>query len=156
VLHVKPYPYYVSDATIADVLASLHRLSAAPGRAGDHGQHLCQAIRTGTLTLATHPFWCAPLPFHDMPDELRQEFGTATLTICKGDLNYRRLLDDRSWPPTTSFATLAAHFPSPVATLRTLKSDVIAGLDQHTVDSLDATSSAWRTDGIRAVVQVRL
>ncbi|TQS16079.1 ARMT1-like domain-containing protein, partial [Microbispora hainanensis] len=37
VLHVKPYPYFVSDATPADVLACLRRLAAAPGRAGEAG-----------------------------------------------------------------------------------------------------------------------
>ncbi|MEU8386241.1 ARMT1-like domain-containing protein, partial [Streptosporangium sp. NPDC048865] len=35
VLHVKPLPYYVSDATPADVLACLRRMSAAGGEAGE-------------------------------------------------------------------------------------------------------------------------
>ncbi|MGW4569251.1 ARMT1-like domain-containing protein, partial [Streptomyces sp. NPDC004561] len=34
VLHVKPYPYYVSDATTADVVDALQRLCRAPGAAG--------------------------------------------------------------------------------------------------------------------------
>ena len=50
----------------------------------------------------------------------------------KGDLNYRRLVGDRLWPPTTPFADVTAYFPGPVAALRTLKSDVIVGLDART------------------------
>ncbi|MEQ7124991.1 damage-control phosphatase ARMT1 family protein [Actinopolymorpha sp. B11F2] len=155
VLHVKPYPYYVSDATTADTLACLRRLSAAHGQASVRGQRLAEAIRTGRLTLATHPFWCAPLTFHAMPGDLRANFADASLTIVKGDLNYRRLVDDRVWAPTTPFGELAAYFPSAVAALRILKSDVVAGLPAPAVETLDATSDDWRTSGSYALIQVR-
>ena len=79
----------------------------------------------------------------------------ATLTILKGDLNYRRLIGDRTWPPTTPFTDLTAYFPTPVAALRTLKSDVAIGLTPPTVAQLDATATAWRTTGEHALIQVR-
>jgi len=50
-----------------------------------------------------------------MPADLRTELADAAVTILKGDLNYRRLVGDRHWPPTTPFAAVADHFPSPVA-----------------------------------------
>jgi Damage-control phosphatase ARMT1-like domain len=155
VLHVKPSPYYVSDATTADVLATLDRLCSAPvPEAQLTGRRLWQAMTGGTLTVRTHQFFCAPLPFHDLPPDLRAELSGATLTILKGDLNYRRLVGDQLWDPTTPFADRAAHFPSPVAALRTLKSDVIVGLDQPTTTSLDATATPWRTNGNHALVQL--
>ncbi|MFJ9442507.1 hypothetical protein ACIRRH_11620 [Kitasatospora sp. NPDC101235] len=43
---------------------------------------------------------------------------------------------------------------SAVAALRTLKSDVIVGLDAAAVARLDGTGTPWRTDGRHAVVQV--
>ncbi|WP_405360831.1 damage-control phosphatase ARMT1 family protein [Kitasatospora sp. NBC_00085] len=148
-LYVKPHPYFVSDATMADVLASVSHL-----RDGAVGERLRRAMHDGTLTVRTHPFFCAPLPFHDLPAELRAEFAGAALTVFKGDLNYRRLVGDRHWPPTTSFAEAVRHFPSPVATLRTLKSEVIVGLDAATAERLNGTGTAWRTNGRHAVVQV--
>ncbi|MFF3109175.1 damage-control phosphatase ARMT1 family protein [Kitasatospora sp. NPDC057904] len=155
VLHVKPQPYFVSDATPADVLAALQRLCAAPEPAASAvGERLWEAMAGGTLAVRTHPFSCAPLPYADMPEDLRAEFAGAALTILKGDLNYRRLVGDRRWPPTTRFAETAGYFPSPVAALRTLKSDVIVGLDAPTVARLDGTGTAWRTSGRHAVVQV--
>ncbi|MEU8513933.1 damage-control phosphatase ARMT1 family protein [Kitasatospora sp. NPDC048722] len=155
VLHVKPQPYFVSDATMADVLAALQRLCAAPEPAAAAvGERLWAAMAGGTLVVRAHPFSCAPLPYADMPDDLRAEFAGAALTILKGDLNYRRLVGDRCWPPTTGFAGTAGYFPSPVAALRTLKSDVIVGLDAPTVARLDGTGTAWRTSGRHAVVQV--
>ncbi|QMU79585.1 protein-glutamate O-methyltransferase family protein [Streptacidiphilus sp. PB12-B1b] len=155
VLYVKPFPSYVSDATTADVLATVERLHAAPGReAARIGGRLREAMSRGTLAVRTHPFLCAPLPFRDMPADLRADLSGATMTILKGDLNYRRLVEDRLWGATTSFAGRVAYFPSPVAALRTLKSDVIVGLDGQVVAGLDATGEPWRTSGTYGLIQV--
>ncbi|MFJ3336492.1 damage-control phosphatase ARMT1 family protein [Streptomyces sp. NPDC086766] len=156
VVHVKPYPYYVSDATTADVVDAVRRLLAAPGAAAGYGRCLWSAMADGRLTVRAHPFSCAPLPYADMPGDLRGEFAAAALTVLKGDLNYRRLVGDRLWPPTTPFADLATPFPGPVAALRTLKSDVICGLDADTETALDAAEGGrWRVGGTHALIQVR-
>ena len=156
VLHLKPHPYYVSDATTADVLDALRRLTAAPGAAAAYGRRLWSAMTDGRLTLRAHPFSGGPLPYAEMPDDLRAEFAAATLTVVKGDLNYRRLVGDRRWPPTTPFAGLTAYFPGPVAALRTLKSEVICGLDAGTEAALNsAEGERWRTAGTHALIQVR-
>ncbi|MFJ9902293.1 damage-control phosphatase ARMT1 family protein [Streptomyces sp. NPDC101152] len=156
VLHVKPYPYYVSDATTVDVLDALRRLTGAPGAAASYGRILWAAMTDGRLTLRAHPFAAAPLPFADLPDDLRDDLATTTLTIVKGDLNYRRLVGDRRWPPTTPFADVTTRFPTPVAALRTLKSDVITGLDAGTEAALVAAEGRrWRTGGTHALIQVR-
>ena len=149
-LHVKPFPYYVSDATTADVVACLRRLAATRGSAAEIAHRLHTAMAEGSMSLYTHDFYCAPWSYHRMPAELAAQFEQASLTILKGDLNYRRLVGDRDWPPTTPFADVAAYFPGPLAALRTLKSDVITGLDQATVAELDTTGQPWRTDGATA------
>ncbi|MEU6574234.1 damage-control phosphatase ARMT1 family protein [Streptomyces sp. NPDC046805] len=156
VLHVKPTPYYVSDATTADVVDALRRLTSAPGAAAAYGRRLWSAMADGRLTVRAHPFSCAPLPYADMPDDLRAEFAAAALTVVKGDLNYRRLVGDRLWPATTSFQEATAYWPGPVASLRTLKSDVITGLDAGTEAALVAAEGQrWRTAGTHALIQVK-
>ncbi|MFK4145290.1 damage-control phosphatase ARMT1 family protein [Streptomyces sp. NPDC004065] len=155
ILHVKPYPYYVSDATTADVVDAVRRLVRAPGAAAGYGHRLWSALGDGRLTIRAHPFSCAPLPYAEMPGDLREEFAAATLTVLKGDLNYRRLVGDRLWPPTTPFRDVTAYFPGPVAALRTLKSDVVTGLDPSTEAALDAAEDGrWRTSGTHALIQV--
>ncbi|MEV5934158.1 damage-control phosphatase ARMT1 family protein [Streptomyces sp. NPDC052079] len=155
-LHIKPYPYYVSDATTADVLDAVRRLTGAGGAAAEYGRGLWDALADGRITLRAHPFSCAPLPYEEMPDDLRADFAAATLTVFKGDLNYRRLVGDRHWPPTTPFADVTAYFPGPVAALRTLKSDVITGLSAETEAALTAAEGRrWRTSGTHALIQVR-
>ncbi|WP_217184665.1 damage-control phosphatase ARMT1 family protein [Streptomyces sp. AC495_CC817] len=151
-LHLKPYPYFVSDATTADTLDAVRHLIAAKA---DAGQRLHAALREGRLVLRTHPFSCAPLPYADMPADLRADFASADLTVMKGDLNYRRLVGDRLWPATTPFAEVTSYFPAPVAALRTLKSDVITGLTPETETTLTTTEGHhWRTSGTRAVIQL--
>lgn len=151
VLHVKPYPYYVSDALLTDVIAALRRL----GESHPAGDRLARAMRDGRLEVRAHPFSCAPWPYHDMPPDLADDFASATVTVMKGDLNYRRLVGDRLWEPTTSFDEVTAYFPGPVAALRTMKCDVAVGIPADVVTRLDATGEPWRSNGSHAVIQVR-
>src|SRR5260370_20185818 len=81
ILHIKPYPYYVSDATNADVLAVLARIKAAGASAGEVGQRLWSSMTDGRLEVRTHPFWCAPLSFHLLPRDLAHELAAAQLVI---------------------------------------------------------------------------
>lgn len=150
-LHLKPYPIFVSDATTADLLAVLARVSTS-----DLGRRLWSALNDGRLSVETHPFHCAPLSYHEMPADLATRFAAARLTILKGDLNYRRLVGDLHWPATASFQELTAYFPGPLVALRTIKSDVVVGLPPPTLATLEATTPGWRTTGTHALIQLTL
>ena len=152
VVHVKAYPYFTSDATMADVLASVRRLRSGP--AAEAGHRLWHALRSGGLVVSAHPFSVAPRSYHDMPADLAADFAAATVTIMKGDLNYRRLVGDRTWPADTPFEEVTNYFPGPVVALRTLKSDVVVGVPRDVLTTLDETGEPWRTSGAHALVQV--
>lgn len=151
-LHVKPRPYYVSDAVTADVIGCLRRLCSASGEAAGVSRRLWTGLGDGRLVLRTNEFYCAPWSYHRMPADLAEEFGSTSLTLFKGDLNYRRLAGDRAWPPSTPFADAVSYFPGPVAALRTLKSDVVTGIAVADLATLDPS---WRTDGSHGLVQFR-
>ena len=154
VLHVKPMPTFVSDVTVPDVVAALAAL-AGRGEAGRAvTRRLLAASRSGALDIRTHWFWTAPFSFHHLPPDLVAQVRAATLVLLKGDLNYRRLVGDLWWPPTADFATATAYLRAPVAVLRTLKSDVVAGLPADAVDRLDRNEPGWRTSGSHAVIQL--
>ena len=155
VLHVKPAPYYVSDATLTDVADCLRALLATKGEGRAVGERLRAAAEAGRLRVQTDDFWCSPFDFTNMPVTLRSELAAAAVVMFKGDLNYRRLVGDRWWEPTASFAEVTGYFPGRVAALRALKSDVVVGLDSSTVATLDAEGGVWRTSGERGLVQVR-
>ncbi|MFI5495262.1 damage-control phosphatase ARMT1 family protein [Actinoplanes sp. NPDC051859] len=151
-VHLKPSPYYVSDATTTDLTACLRRLASTPGAAADIAARLWTAMRQGRLDVRTHWFYSAPYSFHRAPTDLTKMLGMASLVLLKGDLNYRRLVGDCMWPATTPFPAAAGYFPAPVAALRTLKSEVVVGLSSETVRTLDA-DDAWRTSGTCGTVQ---
>ena len=111
---------------------------------------MSSASGRGRFTVATDPFWGGPSTFHALPPGL---LAGLDLTIAKGDLNYRRLVGDCHWPATTPFADLAGHFPTAVGALRTLKSDVAAGVDPGVVARLDASGEPWRISGAYGLVQ---
>jgi len=152
-VYLKPRPYYVSDAMTQDAVAALRRLAAAPDAAGEAGRRLWRYCSEGRLVFSAPDFFCAPLSFHSLPQRIVDSIGAAALTFVKGDLNYRRLVGDRLWPPTTPFAELTAYLPGPVAALRTCKSDVAVGLTEEKVAALDAESADWRFTGKHAVLQ---
>jgi len=76
--------------------------------------------------------------------------------IVKGDANYRRLLGDARWPHTTPFAHAIRYFPSPLVVLRTLKAEIIVGLQPGQAEQLQAEDPAWLVNGKRGIIQARL
>lgn len=156
VLHLKPQPYFVSDATLHDLLTILAHLSAHTGAVADMAARLRAALTDGRIEIQAHAFWCSPLTFHDIPDDLAGGLKESNLAIIKGDLNYRRLVGDRQWAPTSSFSGLVEHFPAPLVALRTLKSDLAVGIPDDRLSRLEAHEPGWRTEGTHAVVQARL
>jgi hypothetical protein len=155
-LHLKPHPYFVSDATGLDVNATLNTLDADPHQeVRDLARRLRDAIRLGWLRLRTHGAYVHPTEYRTLPSDLAAEFAAAKLVILKGDLNYRRLVGDREWDPATPFAEAAGYFPGPVAALRTAKSDLAVGVEPARLAQLDADAPDWKLTGTRAVIQVK-
>ncbi|HWC21791.1 MAG TPA: ARMT1-like domain-containing protein [Flexivirga sp.] len=152
-LYVKPSPYFVSDAMPSDVIAALDRLIGFGGPATEAGRRLWDAVQVGRVALHCQPDFCAPLHLWELPADLVRRLATASMVITKGDLNYRRLVGDNWWSPTRPFREAVDWLSAPVVALRTLKSDVIVGLDPAVVESLDQESDGWRSAGTRAVIQ---
>jgi uncharacterized protein with ATP-grasp and redox domains len=154
VFHLKPQPFFVSDATIQDVNTALNTLgSSALPLLNQLAQRLVQAKEAGRLVLTDYAFWATGSFFHDMPTDLKETLGQAALVISKGDANYRRLVGDCHWDPTTPFAKATGYFPSPVVALRTLKAELIVGLRPGEAKRLQAQGPAWLTSGKHGVVQ---
>lgn len=156
ILHLKPQPTFVSDATIQDVFESIDALgqSTAPSLR-QLASRLAQAVAHGQLVLSDHPFWITGFFFHDLPKDLRALLSQAFLVITKGDANYRRLIGDCHWNPTAAFESAAAHFPAAIVAVRTLKSEPLVGLRKGVAERLRAQDPAWNVKGRFGVIQFR-
>ncbi len=153
-LHVKSHPTFVSDVMAKDIPIALETLASDREPAvSEFANRIRQYLESDRLQVREHLFWNAPLFFWQMPDSLRQELDRADFAIVKGDANYRRLIGDCHWDKTSSFDKIASYFHPAFAVLRTLKSELIVGLQPQQIDRADLEDSQWLTNGSWGIIQ---
>ncbi|WP_280266964.1 ARMT1-like domain-containing protein [Nocardia wallacei] len=146
-VYLKQRPFFISDATANDFETTVSALINA-----DHElSMLRRCVEEGRLRIVTHWFFQSPLHYCQMPPDLAEGIGSNDVTIVKGDLNYRRLLADRVTPATYPLEQLLPDLKTDLLILRTMKSDICAGLPRESVSELDATERDWRFSGRYAV-----
>lgn len=148
----------MSDVTLPDLEWTLAAMEAAGGALASlsaacralfaSGRWRMAAVPLARIAHAQDPVWTLPSDY----DGLAVPAVHSSLVIFKGDLNYRKLLGDRAWPPTTPLAAAAAALPAAWVALRTLKSPVAAGLPAAAVERA-AVDPQWMTSGDYAVIQ---
>jgi hypothetical protein len=147
-IYLKEHPYFVSDATLNDFETT--RVLLAENRCEE--LDLTEHLRLGKLRPKTHWFFHSPLHYSDCPDDLREELNSFDVLIFKGDLHYRRLVSDRVTPADTSLRDLIPRFRPHLVLLRTLKSDICAGLPAATVASMRDSDPSWKYSGRYGVI----
>jgi len=156
VLHLKPQPFFVSDAMPKDVEAGLGALEKGGDAAQALGERVRAYIDDQRLQLRTHWHYATSLFYFQLPTDLHAELASMDLVILKGDVNYRRLVGDVHWPPTTPFEKATAYFPAPLVALRTMKAELIVGLDEGQPEGLSKQDPEWMVNGRRGLIQSRL
>lgn len=164
VFHLKPCPFFVSDATIDD----FSKLVSALTKNGKNAE-LLDFISKKKIEVWTSDFWVEPYYFDKMPDDLKNHFDKSNLVIIKGDLNYRRLVGDfNNYTDETKssikFETLEercffknkSNKNIPLVAPRVLKSDVFVGIDTVFEAIGRNSDSQFKTDGKWGVVQTTL
>ena len=155
IFHLKDRPFFVSDAMMDDVQTTLAGLqSAASQTAQAAALDLAELIAARRILLTDHPFWTSCLMYHQFPQDLWEHLSSSDLVILKGDVNYRRILDDLHWPHDTRMEEAARYFPASFLTLRTLKAEIMVGLQPGQAEKLQAEDPAWRINGKRGLIQL--
>lgn len=151
--HLKPQPFFVSDAMPADLLSGLDALAAAGETTRRLAYRIDGHIVAGELIAQTHWFYASSLFYFQLPDDLFAALADMDLVILKGDANYRRLLGDAHWSFTTPFAETVSYFPTSLVVLRTMKSELIVGLRPDDAVRLNAEDPTWLVNGRRGIIQ---
>ncbi len=155
-LHLKPQPFFVSDAMPRDVEMGVSALAQGGELAQALGRRIRRHLDSGRLQLHSHWFYATSLFYFQLPADLYGTLAAADLVLLKGDVNYRRLLGDAHWPPTTPFEQAAAYFPTSCAALRTFKAELVVGLRPGEAERLYAQDRDWMVNGRRGVVQAKV
>lgn len=157
VLHTKGHPTFVSDATNMDCLETIEWMATSP--TSDHpataalGEALREDLQLGRIVLRSDLFWCQPLAFWDMPDDIAKLLSDSKLAIVKGDANYRRLLGDRYWPLETPATALFSYMPCPTLALRSLKAELGCGISAEQQQRAQEKDTKWMVSGKWGVLQ---
>ncbi|CDO57506.1 hypothetical protein DV495_001365 [Geotrichum candidum] len=177
IVHPKNYPWFVSDVLPIDVLTLFSHLSNKNFFTdAEHrddldafADRLVKYHADGKLLIRTSPFWTT---YHSF-DEIRsdgagkavwEDLKDSDLVVFKGDLNHRKLIRDLEWPRTTPFKTAIGALATSgikVLTLRTIKADVVVGLEEGVEAELEKkwvemgneNKLGWAYSGKWAVIQ---
>ncbi|CAE6525393.1 unnamed protein product [Rhizoctonia solani] len=169
--HGKRFAWFVSDVTRKDwdwllnscVYGNLFPTASEEEMASlrEMGKRWKQYEKEGKWVYEQHAFWCTGFTFWDLHSEAPDLFlhlSKSDLVIFKGDLNHRKLTYDCHAPASTPFdeaiGPMASAAGAPrVCSLRTIKSDVVVGLESNAMaDKLDKEEPGWKISGKYAVV----
>lgn len=155
--HLKEYPWFVSDTTLADV-KHLIDFCNSDSKLASLGQQFKSKLESGEWTLKSDPFWTTGNAFWDLPSlapALFAELKNYDLALFKGDLNYRKIVYDASWPVTTLFKDAIGPLDGQfnMALLRTVKSETCVGLSQDTKTRVQTEDVDWMVNGLWGIIQ---
>lgn len=158
---VKTIPWFISDVLPTDFRYTLSELKASEDPIlSDAGSRWDEMLTKGQFELVEpgDHFFTSPYEYYKMEKiapELYRSMADAHLAIFKGDLNYRKLLGDINWDPTTEFRVSLNNFePTNLCSLRTVKADLISGLTHGQLEDLyDKEGPDWMANGKFGVIQ---
>uniref|UniRef100_A0A0X3PW97 Sugar phosphate phosphatase n=4 Tax=Schistocephalus solidus TaxID=70667 RepID=A0A0X3PW97_SCHSO len=181
VFYPKALPWFVSDVTPKDLDWFLVEGLPSIANAGEVEPKVFESIsgwaekwrrrfENGSFSTISHPFWTLPLGYNHLrstaPELFRSLTQEASVTIFKGDLHYRKLLEDRSWAASSEDPkfVFGRCFPSAfdccrgssplILVLRVAKSDVAVGVSEHRHSKLVKEDPDWWTKGKYGFAQI--
>ncbi|XP_001381235.1 damage-control phosphatase ARMT1-like isoform X1 [Monodelphis domestica] len=156
--HGKCIPWFVSDTNIKDVNWLITQLKAAESTyLSTCGLIWEDYLKKKTWVYHDHMFWTLPFEYCAMPHvapDLYADLQKSNLILFKGDLNYRKLLGDRKWGLTIPFhEALNGFHPAPLCSIRTVKTQVQAGLAPGQGEQVADSNPEWMTSGNYGILQ---
>nr|XP_047131780.1 damage-control phosphatase ARMT1-like isoform X1 [Hydra vulgaris] len=156
--HVKCIPWFVSDTTAKDFFWTIEQcVNSTDKNVSNLGKKWVGYLDDNLLVIIEEKFWTSAYDYSMLEQEapsLYSKLSKSKLIMFKGDLNYRKLVGDLNWPYTTDIKEASSgFFPAPWCTLRTLKADIVVGLDPGVSEELDRSVDTWMNSGDYGVVQ---
>lgn len=157
--HPKSIPWFISDVNPKDFHWTLKTLSDQTNvNLSGLGKRCTDYLASGQFQLMEpHYFWTTGYTFNRMNEicpDLYNILAVTQLIIFKGDLNYRKLIGEVNWEPSTDFTTALQGFkPNNLCALRTIKADLVAGLVKGKSEELSLSNERWMETGEYGLIQ---
>lgn len=158
IFYVKSFPWFITDAIIYDFHWIINKISSSKdvtlAALGQKWQQYCESRQ---WIPRTEYFFTMPYCYdqmHVVDEKLFREMKKTKLLIFKSDLNYRKLLLDINWPPTTSFEKASNGFrPSAICAIRSIHSELLCGLQESDYKELFLHHREGLLNGEYGVIQ---
>lgn len=160
--HVKGIPWFISDVMTADFHWILKHLKNNTNNIDEASlstlsDRWIKYVESGRWVLIENQFWTLPVDYSYMQKlapALYEQLGEAKLVIFKGDMNYRKLFGEKNWDPTTPIEVALQGFrPATLCSLRTIKADIVCGLDKGVAERAEALNEKWMETGDYGLIQ---
>jgi damage-control phosphatase, subfamily III len=145
--HFKPSPIFVSDALSDDFDFIVMNVSE------EIRSYIKELISENKIILETNEFWDNPLFYSEMPFDLKNELSNSDLWIVKGDLNYRRFVEDRLWANDQDIHDICSYLPANALLLRVIKSEVLVSVNNDLFKSIKEESPDFQINGKWGLIQ---
>ena len=171
--HVKHIPMFVSDVVENDqdiLFQTLDTLLAGSKECANVKDELiaaCQILKdfasNPNVEFKANYFWNTPFAFSEVTkpakksklkaisypdiDLIRRLFEGEDLVVVKGDLNYRRLVEDKLWNMRATTASKTKYVKCPLLVIRSCKSSVVLDCKDMAENPENKYGPEWRTDG---------
>lgn len=158
IFYVKTIPWFVSDVTKSDFYTTLKKMKEdGPSELQRLAERCFHHLTSGEFQVVEENYWTLPLPYHVMKKvdpTLFEKLHSHRLLIFKGDLNYRKLGADISWPTTVPFRDFLQGFlPAPLLAVRTIKAEIVSALPPGKAEELKAIDESWMAHGDYGLIQ---
>jgi uncharacterized protein with ATP-grasp and redox domains len=152
--YLKNQPFFVSDAMPKDLFKTIDLMMVSENpEIQQLSQRLLHGIRAERIRIEAPSFLTQPKMFRKLPEVFQEEIAGHDITILKGDVNYRRLVGDRHWEPTTPVEVAGGYFPTNFLSLRTLKAELVVGLTDEILAKVKSEADPeWLTNGKRGLI----
>lgn len=152
--YLKNQPFFVSDAMPKDLCKTIDLLMVSEDSAIQQlAKRLHNGLKSEQIIIEAPPFLTQPQMYNELPDVFREQVAAHDIAILKGDVNYRRLMGDRHWPPTTPVDVAGGYFPASFLSLRTLKAELVVGLNDEILEKIKSEADpGWLINGKRGVI----
>ncbi|KAK9891963.1 hypothetical protein WA026_017446 [Henosepilachna vigintioctopunctata] len=156
--HVKHIPWFILDVTEADIHWMLHHL----GKNADKYLQKMSTVwkehfKTGRWKIVVRKYWTLPIGFTKMKEIdplLFKMLEEPKVVIIIGDMNYRKLFEDKNLEPSTPISDALAEFhPSNVLLVRVMKSEVCCNIKPSEIEILENLNRNWMDSGLYGFIQ---
>lgn len=158
VFNIKSIPWFISDTTCKDLRWIIRTLISHPNPTlKKMGIRWNKYIRDNVWSYKSDDFWTLPFDFTHMKaqnNELYSRLSESKMIIFKGDLNYRKLFGEINWEPSTPVVDALQGFQlTKLCVLRTIKADIVCGLEKGLADDMYKKDPEWMITGNYGVIQ---